>query len=152
MPRIGLFLTVSRDSQGGKREEPMSEHPNVAVVNRMTKAVFENDRSTLTEVFTDDLTFHVRGPLPRPGNHTGVDGFLEALGAIFELTEGDVKIEQLFCIADGKWAAEWEHAVLGRNGRTLEAENAFVYQFEGGRIAEMWMICAAPAGSEAFWN
>jgi ketosteroid isomerase-like protein len=130
----------------------MSEHPNVTVVNRMTKAVFENDRATLAGLFTEDMAFHVRGPLPRPGNHRGVDGFLEALGAVFELTGGDVKIEQLFCIGEDRWAAEWEHAVFGRNGRTLEAENAFVYQFEGKRIAELWMICAAPAGSETFWD
>ena len=130
----------------------MSEHPNVTVINRMTKAVFENDRAGLGEVFTDDLTFHVRGPLPRPGDHAGVDGFLGAMGSIFELTDGDVKIEQLACLADGQWATEWEHAVLGRNGRTLEAENAFVYRFEGDRIAEMWMICAAEAGSESFWQ
>jgi ketosteroid isomerase-like protein len=130
----------------------MSEHPNVTVINRMTKAVFENDRTTLADLFTDDMAFHVRGPLPRAGDHTGVDGFLSVLGTIFELTDGDVKLEQLFCIADERWAAEWEHAVLGRNGRTLETNNAFVYQLEGGRIAEMWMICAAPAGSESFWE
>jgi len=78
----------------------MSEHPNVTVINRMTKAVFENDRDTLSELFTDDMIFHVRGPLPRPGDHEGVAGFLGAMGALFELTDGDVKIEQLFCIAD----------------------------------------------------
>ena len=104
----------------------MSEHSNVTVINRMTKAVFENDSDTLAELFTDNLTFHVRGPLPRPGDHTGVAGFLGALGAIFELTDGDVKIEQLFCVADGPWAAEWEHAVLGRKGRTLETKNVFI--------------------------
>jgi ketosteroid isomerase-like protein len=130
----------------------MSEHPNVAVIDRMTQAVFEHDRDTLAGIFTDDMTFHARGPLPRPGDHQGVAGFLEAMGAIFELTSGDVKIEQLFCAADGPWASEWEHAVFGRNGRTLEAKNAFVYRFEGDRIAEMWMICAAPAGSESFWD
>jgi len=124
----------------------------VAVINRMTKAVFENDRETLVGLFADDMTFHMRGPLPRPGDYEDVAGFLEALGAIFELTSGDVKIEQLFCAAEGPWAAEWEHAVFGRNGSTLEAENAFVYQFEGDRIAEMWMICAAPVGSESFWD
>jgi ketosteroid isomerase-like protein len=130
----------------------MSEHPNVEQINRMTKAVFENDRDTLVDVFTEDLTFHVRGPLPRAGDHKGVDGFLGVLGAIFELTDGDVKIEQLFCVADGRWATEWEHAVLGRNGRTLDTENAFVYRFHDGRIAEMWMLCTAPAGNESFWQ
>ena len=82
----------------------------------------------------------------------GVAGFLAAMGALFELTDGDVKIEQLFCIADGQWAAEWENAVLGRNGRTLETNNMFVYRFEGERIAELSMISAAPAGSESFWS
>jgi len=131
---------------------PMSEHPNVTVINRMTAAVFENDRDTLADVFTDDMELHVRGPLPRPGDHRGIDGFLEALGAIFELTDGDVKIEQLFCAAEDTWAAEWEHAVLGRDGKSLETKNAFIYRFEDRRIAEMWMICAAPAGSEVFWD
>lgn len=130
----------------------MTEHANVTVINRMTKAVFEHDQDTLSRVFTDDMVFHVRGPLPRPGDHEGVAGFLGAMGAIFELTDGDVKIEQLFCNADGPWASEWEHAVMGRNGRTLEANNMFVYRFEGERIADLWMICAAPAGSESFWN
>lgn len=130
----------------------MTEHRNTTVIDRMTKAVFENDSATLAEIFTDDMTFHVRGPLPRPGDHTGVAGFLEAMGAIFELTDGDVKIEQLFCVADGRWAAEWEHAVLGRNGRTLETENMFVYEFAGDRISDLWMICAAPAECESFWN
>lgn len=129
----------------------MSEHPNVSVVDRMTTAVFENDRETLTEVFAEDLEFHVRGPLPGAGDHNGVDGFLGVLGDIFELTDGDVKIEQLFCIGDGQWAAEWERAAFGRHGRTLESSNAFVYRFKDGRIAEMWMICAALPGSESFW-
>jgi len=129
----------------------MNEHPNVTVVNRMTEAVFENDRDKLAEVFLEDMAFHVRGPLPRPGDHRGVDGFLGAMGAIFELTDGNVKIEQLLCAADGPWAVEWENAVLGRNGKTLETNNAFVYRFEDGRIAELWMICAAPSGSESFW-
>jgi ketosteroid isomerase-like protein len=129
----------------------MSQHPSVAVVDQMTQAVFENDRKALEEVFAPDLQFHVRGALPRPGDHEGVDGFLGAMGAIFELTDGDVKIEQLFISAEGAWVAEWENCVLGRNGKTLETRNAFVYRIDDNRISEMWMICAAPNGSESFW-
>jgi ketosteroid isomerase-like protein len=130
----------------------MSTHPNAAVIDRMTKAVFENDRATLAEVFTADLAFHVRGPLPTPGDHTGVDGFLHTIATIFELTGGDVTIEQLSCLADGQWATEWEHAVMGRSGATLDTNNAFVYRFADGRIAEMWMICAAPPEAASFWD
>ena len=78
-----------------------------------------------------------------------MDGLLGAIGAIFEATSGDVKLEQQFCIGVDGWAAEWEHAVLGRNGKTLESDNAFVYRFAGGRIAEMWMFLGADPGAAA---
>ena len=129
----------------------MSDHPNVAVVNRMTKAAMEGDGETLASCFTEDMAFHVRGPLPGAGDHRGAHGFLGVIGNIFEVTAGDVKIDQLFAAGDEDWALEWEQAVFGRNGKTLEAKNAFVYRFEDGRIAEMWMLCGAPAGSEAFF-
>jgi hypothetical protein len=61
----------------------MGEHPHVATIDRMTQAIFERDRATLDDVFTSDLVFHMRGCLPRPGDHAGVDGPLDALGAIF---------------------------------------------------------------------
>ena len=130
----------------------MSAHPNVSAVNEMTEAVFNKDRAALGKLFADDMVFHMRGPLPRAGDHQGVDGFLGAMGAIFELTDGDVKIQQLYCEANDAWAVEWEHAVLGRNGNTLDTNNVFVYRFEGNRIAELWMLSAAPQGSEAFWS
>jgi ketosteroid isomerase-like protein len=130
----------------------VSIHPNTAVIDRLTKAVFENDRKALGEIFTDDLAFHVRGPLPLPGDYLGVNGFLATVSGIFERTAGDVKIQQLSCLADDEWAMEWEHAVLGRKGRILEAKNAFVYRFRGGRIAEMWMVCTAPGEAAGFWD
>jgi ketosteroid isomerase-like protein len=122
----------------------MSEHPNVTIVNRMTRAIFEQDRVTLAGIFTDDLAFHLRGPFAKAGDHVGVDGLLGVLGTLFELTGGDIKLEQLFCVGADGWAAEWERAVLGRNDKTLESYNAFIYRFVGDRIAEMWMFLGAP--------
>jgi ketosteroid isomerase-like protein len=34
----------------------------------------------------------------------------------------------------------------------MDVNNAFVYRFEDGRIAELRMICAAPASSGSFWD
>jgi ketosteroid isomerase-like protein len=121
----------------------MSEHPNVTTVNRMTKGIVDQDREVLSTVFTEDLQFHMRGSFERAGDHVGVDGLLDALGRIFEITNGDVTLEQRFCVGTDGWAAEWERAVLGRDGQTLESDNAFVYRFEGDRIAEMWMFLGA---------
>ena len=106
----------------------MSEHPNVTTVNRMTEAIVDRDSETLTSLFTDDFVLHLRGPFATAGDHLGVAGILGAIGAVFEATNGDVKLEQQFCVGVDGWAAEWEHAVLGRHGRTLESDNAFVYR------------------------
>jgi ketosteroid isomerase-like protein len=130
----------------------MSEHPNVTLINDMTCAAVAGDKQALAKLFSEDLVLHVSGPLPKPGDHKGVDGFLDAVGTVFELTSGDVKLEQQFCIANDEYASEWEHAVLGRNGKTLDTYNSFVYRFEGGRIAEMWMICTAPPANASFWS
>lgn len=47
----------------------MSTHPNVATIDRMTAAIVEGDRDTLTTLFSDDLVLHVSGPLPSLGDH-----------------------------------------------------------------------------------
>ena len=126
-------------------------HSNVKVIEAMTAAAVEGDKDALARIFTDDFQFHVRGPLPKVGDHDGVDGFYGVIGTIFEECAGDVKIEALLISTNDTWGTEWEHCVLGRNGNTLDTYNAFAYRFDNGRIAEMWMVCTAPAGSEAFW-
>jgi hypothetical protein len=43
--------------------------------------------------------------------------------------------------------------VFGRNGATLESCNAFIYRFEDGRIAEMWMFLGAlPERAASFFG
>jgi ketosteroid isomerase-like protein len=129
----------------------MSQHPHVTTVDRMTGAVLGDDRTTLEGLLTDDFTFHYRGPYPKAGDYAGAAGLREVIGAIVEATEGNIDLQQRFCVATDGWVSEWEHAVLGRHGRRLESDNAFVYRFDDGRIAEMWMFIGAPPGSEAFF-
>ncbi len=120
-----------------------TEHANVETVNRMTAAIFNQDHDTLAKLFTSDFVFHLRGPHPMTGDHAGLGGLLGVVGAFFEATNGDIKLDQQFCVGTEGWAAEWEHATLGRKGNTLESRNAFVYRFDGDRIAEMWMFVGA---------
>jgi ketosteroid isomerase-like protein len=135
------------------QEDPdMTKHPHVETVDRMTEAIFSQDHDTLAAIFTDNFVFHHRSPLHLAGDYKGVGGLLETLGYFFEETGGDIKLDQKYCIAEGDWVTEWEHATLGRNGKTLESDNSFVYRFDGNRIAEMWMfIGALQDAGEAFF-
>jgi ketosteroid isomerase-like protein len=129
-----------------------SDHPNVETVNRMTEAIFNQDHDTLAKIFTDDMVFHLRGPHPMAGDHPGLGGLLGVLGSFFEATNGQIELDQQFCVGADGWAAEWEHATLGRKGKTLESRNAFVYRFDGDRIADMWMFLGVlPEPAEAFF-
>ena len=122
-----------------------NDHPNADTVNRMTEAIFSQDHDMLAKLFTDDLVFHLRGPDAIAGDHDGLGGLLGVIGSWFEATNGQIDLEQQFCIGTDGWAAEWEHATLHRKGRTLQSRNAFVYRFDGDRIAEMWMFLGARA-------
>ena len=130
-----------------------TDHPNVQVIHTMTDAIFSQDHDALAKVFTDDLVFHFRGPHPMAGDHTGLGGLLAVLGWIFEKTNGQIELDTKLCLGTDGWAAEFERAQLGRNGETVESENAFVYRFEGDRIAEMWMyVGLMPDVAEAFFG
>ena len=132
-----------------------SDHPNVDVVDRMTKAIFDQDHDALASIFTDDLVFHLRGGHPMAGDHDGLGGFLGVLGSVFDMTGGKIDLDQQFCVGTDGWAAEWEHATLGRprDDETVESRNAFVYRFEGDRIAEMWMFLGLMADqADAFFG
>ena len=133
----------------------MSDHRNVETVNRMTQAIFDQDHDTLAKIFTDDLVFHLRGPHPMAGDHPGLGGFLGVLGWVFEATGGKIELDQQFCLGTDGWAAEWEHATLGRarDDATIESHNSFVYRFEDDRIAEMWMFLGLqPEAADAFFG
>jgi ketosteroid isomerase-like protein len=136
------------------QEDVMTEHPNVATIDRMTKAIFEQDHAALTSILTDDFVFHFRAAGSElSGDRRGLGGLLEVFGWIFEQTNGDIKLDQKYCIASGDWAAEAERAVLGRNGKTLESDNLFSYRFDNGRIAEWWFYVGARAEeAEAFFG
>jgi ketosteroid isomerase-like protein len=130
-----------------------TDHPNVQVINAMTDAIFGQDHDALARIFTDDLVFHFRGPHPMAGDHTGLGGFLAVLGWIFEKTNGQIELDTKLCLGTDGWAAEFERAQLGRNGETVGSDNAFVYRFEGDRIAEMWMyVGLMPDVAEAFFG
>jgi hypothetical protein len=112
-------------------------------VSSIVPAVMSQDHDALAKIFADDLAFHLRGPVPSAGDYAGVGGLLEGIGGLIELAP-DIDLDQQFCIGTDGWAAEFEHATLGRNGSSLVSKNAFVYRFDGDRIAEMWMFLGAP--------
>ena len=127
--------------------------PNVKTVNEMTTAIFDQDHDALAKIFTDDLVFHLRGPDPMAGDHTGVGGLLGV-----DRHRGSRRPTARSSSTSSSASAPTAGPPSGstprwrRNGNTLESRNAFVYRFDGDRIAEMWMFLGAPRDeAEAFF-
>ena len=83
----------------------MSENPNVTTVNKMTQAIINEDKETLTSLFADGFVFHMRAPFAAAGDHYGVDGLLGAIGA-------SVRSDQRGCAT--RAAVLHRHRRLGR--------------------------------------
>jgi ketosteroid isomerase-like protein len=133
----------------------MSDHANITTINAMTTAIFEQDHDALTKIFTDEVGIHLRGPHPMAGDHVGLGSLLDALGWMFEVTAGKIDLDQKLCVATDGWASEFEYATLGRaaDDDTVVSQNSFVYRFDGGRIAEMWVYLGLDANeAEKFFS
>jgi hypothetical protein len=119
----------------------MGNQALVDAVNRFAPSLFDRDRSTLSTLLTADVALHIRGALPN-GDFHGLDGVLDGFEGVIGLVD-DVEIEQVFCMTSGCWAAEFERATLHRKGSALQSPNAFIYRFDGERIAELWLLAGA---------
>jgi ketosteroid isomerase-like protein len=119
----------------------MGDQALIDVVEGLAPSVFGRDRSALSASLTDDVVLHVRGAIPN-GDFHGVEGVLDGFSGVIGLVD-DVDIERIFCMTSDCWVAEFEHATLRRDGRALDSSNAFIYRFDGEKIAEMWMLTGA---------
>jgi ketosteroid isomerase-like protein len=80
----------------------------------------------------------------------GREGWIARVPSL-EGAEGRVDVVQVVPIAADRMLTMIEvHAA--RKGRTLHNFAAFLTRVDDGRIAELWMVDAKPAESDAFWG
>jgi ketosteroid isomerase-like protein len=80
----------------------------------------------------------------------GREGWIARVPSL-EDAEGRVGVVQVVPIAADRMLTMIEvHAA--RKGRTLHNFAAFLTRVDDGRIAELWMVDAKPAESDAFWG
>jgi ketosteroid isomerase-like protein len=79
----------------------------------------------------------------------GREGWIARVPSL-EGAEGSVDVVQVVPVDDQHTLTMIEvHAA--RKGRTLHNFAAFLTRVQDGRIAELWMVDAKPAESDAFW-
>jgi uncharacterized protein len=116
----------------------MAEHPNVARVIDGYTAFGTGDFAVLTDLFADDLVWHVGGRSQIAGDYRGRDAVFGMFGKLLELTEGTFHLEPHAVLADDEHAVALVIATASQGGRSITTNDAHVFHMRDGKVVEFW--------------
>jgi uncharacterized protein len=116
----------------------MAEHPNVARVRDGYAAFAKGDFAVLTDLFADDLVWHVGGRSQLAGEYRGRDDVFAFFGKIMEVTEGSFRLDVHAILADDEHAVALVFGTASRGGRSITDIAAHVFHLRDGKVTEYW--------------
>lgn len=125
----------------------------VAVVEAFLNAFNAGDLAALRACLADGAVAFVTGPDGRPSEMTGAEAYVAAIEAMnLPAVDYSVTLTQApVLVGDGRVLAMVE-VRAHREGRSLHNFAAHLIRVVEGRIAELRMVEAKPAESDAFWG
>lgn len=122
----------------------------VSVVQRMYECFNQGDMETIrTEVFADDLVWHLPGHHPLAGTKHGADEVIAFFG---QLVKSGIKVDLISITGTDDAVYEVHKGYAVSNGATLDALNCTVYQIRDGKIAEVQVYLSDQHGADTyFW-
>ena len=130
----------------------MAEHPNVDLLRKGYAAYSTGDMAVLTELFADDLLWHVAGRSAISGDYKGRDAVFGFFGKLMEMSNGSAKIEVHDILAND------EHAVALVTGTATRGDNSFTgpdvhtFHLRNGQVVEFWDSPLDQYASDEFWS
>jgi len=116
----------------------MAEHPNVARIKDGYAAFAAGDFAVLTDLFADDLLWHVGGRSEVAGDFRGRDAVFGMFGKLIEVTEGTFHLDTHAILADDDHAVALVFATASRGGRTVTGNEAHIFHMRDGKVVEFW--------------
>jgi uncharacterized protein len=116
----------------------MAEHPNVARIRDGYAAFANGDFAVLTDLFADDLVWHVGGRSQLAGESRGRDDVFAFFGKIMEVTEGSFRLDVHTILADDEHGVALVFGTASRGGRTITDIAAHVFHIRDGKVTEYW--------------
>ena len=119
----------------------MAEHSNGSTVRRFFVAQAANDLTTLVDILAEDIVWH----LPRGRTRLSLDPTVVGLDALAEMSARNTeasdgtfrfKLESVF--AGDSYAAAVTHNTATTASRALDLHMVIQFQFEDGKIVEVW--------------
>jgi uncharacterized protein len=116
----------------------MAEHPNVARIRDGYAAFAKGDFAVLTDLFAEDLVWHVGGRSQLAGDYRGRDAVFAFFGRLMEVTEGSFRLDVHAVLADDEHAVALVVGTASRGGRSVTDNAAHVLHMRDGKVTEYW--------------
>ncbi len=130
----------------------MAEHPNVALLRRGYEAFGKGDMATITDLFAEDVVWHLPGNNPISGDHKGRDAVFAVFAKVAELTGGTFKIELHDALANDQHAVALTRATASRQGKQINVLESAIYHVRNGKVTEFWSFSQDQRLNEEFWS
>ncbi len=131
----------------------MVEHPNVALIKKMYDALVEgNYIATLTELFSQDVVWHLPGSGPLAGQHRGREAVFAAMRQFEQLSEGTIRIEVHDILANDEHAVALLRATGTRRGKHQDSLEIDIHHIRNGKVTEFWSFSEDQRVTDEFWS
>jgi uncharacterized protein len=115
----------------------MGAADNVATMQRAYDAFNVADLDTLTEIFDENIVWHLPGNSSMATDYQGRDAVLTYFGQLGERTDGTFRaeLERLMADDDGR-VVGFQRSTGDRNGSHLDVGNCIVFTLEDGKVTD----------------
>jgi ketosteroid isomerase-like protein len=115
----------------------MTAEQNATIMRRAYEAFNSADMNTLTEVFDDDMVWHLPGRSRFADDYQGRDATLAYFAQLGQETGGTFRAQLQHLLADDEDRVVGIQRSTGeRNGNHLDVGNCIVFQLKNGRVTD----------------
>jgi ketosteroid isomerase-like protein len=127
-------------------------HPNEGLLRREYEARARRDDPALSELLSEGIIWHVPGLSAIAGVYRGRDQVMEYVRRRRELADDTFEISVEDVLANDRHGLVIASGKASREGKQLEWRAHGLYRFEGGRIAECWVLPEDQDVFDAAWS
>jgi ketosteroid isomerase-like protein len=130
----------------------MADHPNAELLREGYAAYGTGDMNVLTELFADDIVWHVAGRSQLSGDYKGRDQVFGFFGKLMELSGGTSKIEVHDILASDEHAVAIVTGNATRAGKSFTGGDVHVFHVRNGQVVEFWDSPLDQYAADEFWS
>lgn len=130
----------------------MADHPNADLLRKGYDAFAKGDTATLTDLFSEDVVWHLPGRNLISGEHKGRDAVFALFAKVGELSGGTFRVELHDVVANDGHTVAVTRTAGSRQGKQLDLLGTDVYHVRNGKITEWWSFSEDQRRDDEFWS